>query len=297
MNGGIGPRDLAPGFTTRFAPAPTGYLHLGHVASALFVWGLARLHRGRVLLRIEDHDRTRSRAEFERALLEDLAWLGFAPAEPPVRQSERTALYEAALARLEAAGLVYVCDCTRTAIRDVAPVDSGEEPRYPGTCRARGLAANASRQRRVRLGPETVTFDDLRLGPTTQRPHEQCGDVLLRDRSGQWTYQFAVTVDDLEQAVDVVIRGEDLLSSTGRQIQLARLLGRTSPPTFYHHPLLFDAEGRKLAKSRADTGVRELRDEGVSAAGVRGRAAVASGLLESPRDLEIEELVALLGSS
>jgi glutamyl-tRNA synthetase/glutamyl-Q tRNA(Asp) synthetase len=286
---------LEPGFTTRFAPAPTGYLHLGHVASALWVWGLARLRSGRVLLRIEDHDRTRWRPEYERTLLDDLEWLGFTPDAPPVRQSERTPLYVSALARLEAEGLVYVCDCTRAKVREISPAKSGEESRYPGTCRVRALRADASPQRRVRLDPLDVSFVDARLGPRTQRPSEQCGDVLVRDRSSQWTYQFAVVVDDLDQGIDLVIRGEDILSSTGRQIQLARLLGRAAP-RYLHHPLVLDPQGRKLSKSRRDTGVRELRAAGASPASVRGRAAAAVGLLERGRDLELDAVPGLLAS-
>lgn len=286
---GTGMNGSAARPTTRFAPAPTGYLHLGHVANALFVWGVARRRGGRVLLRIEDHDRTRCRPEFERALLEDLEWLGFEADAPPTRQSERGAIYEAALERLDSAGLVYACDCTRAAVHDAAPAAPGEESRYPGTCRGRALPA-AAPMRRIRLDPEDVAFDDLRLGPQLQRPAAQCGDLLARDRERQWTYQFAVTVDDLEQGVDLVIRGEDLLGSTGRQIQLARLLGRTAPPRFLHHALIRKPDGAKLSKSNRDAGVRELRAAGATAAAVRGRAALAAGLLLVPRDLPIEEL-------
>ena len=125
-----------PGFTTRFAPAPTGFLHLGHVASALAVWGVARAFGGRVLLRIEDHDRTRSRPEFERAILEDLEWLGFAPAEPPIRQSDREARYRQVLGDLESMSLVYACRCSRKSIEATSGSFPGEL-RYPGTCRDR----------------------------------------------------------------------------------------------------------------------------------------------------------------
>jgi glutamyl/glutaminyl-tRNA synthetase len=217
-------------------------------------------------------------------MLEDLAWLGFAADEPPVRQSERGAIYEAALERLRRKGLVYACDCTRAAIAQATaglkartttarsepevvqafrPADA--ELRYPGTCRDRRLAEGPGVGLRVRLEPSVERFTDLRLGAQEQRPSEQSGDLLARDRDGNWTYQFAATVDDDVQGVTLVIRGVDLLASTGRQIQLARLLGRDEPPTFLHHPLIMKSPGQKLSKSDGDTGIRELRARGWTA--------------------------------
>ena len=212
---------------TRFAPAPTGFLHLGHVVNAIYVWGMARAKGGRVLLRIENHDRQRSRPEYEQAILEDLDWLGFVADEPPVRQSERGNVYDAALERLRTAGLIYACECSRTGI--AAASQAGQELRYPGTCRDKNLPEQPGLGVRVRMEPSVERFDDVRHGPQQQRPFEQCGDLLVRDRDGNWTYQFAVTVDDDVQGITLVIRGDDLLSSTGRQIQLARLLGRSTP--------------------------------------------------------------------
>ena len=246
---------------TRFAPAPTGYLHLGHVLNAIHVWETARASGpgGRVLLRIEDHDRTRSRPEFEAALLEDLAWLGYEPDGGVTRQSERSSLYEQALEGLHARGLTYACDCSR------ADIGAGA---YPGTCRDKKLPDAVGFGVRVRLDSTVERFEDRRLGSQEQRPSEQCGDVLVRDRDGNWTYQFAVVVDDWLQGVNLVIRGEDLLDSTGRQIQLARLVGRPQPPAFFHHALLMKTAAQKLSKSDGDTGVRDLRARGWSAAAV-----------------------------
>lgn len=288
-----GPAGLDAGFTTRFAPAPTGRLHLGHAANAVWVWGLARAFGGRVLLRIEDHDRVRSRPEFERGIFDDLDWLGLEPDLPPVRQSDREALHRGALERLVADGRVYVCACTRREIAAAAPAAAGEEARYPGTCRGRGLDAGASPMRRVRLERAEVRFDDLRLGPLVQVPADQCGDLLARDRDGHWTYQFAVVVDDLEQGVDLVIRGEDLLASTGRQIQLARMLGRERPPRFLHHPLILRPDGAKLSKSSRDTGLADLRAAGWTPGRVLGAAAHATGLLDAPRPLAVTALADL----
>jgi glutamyl-tRNA synthetase/glutamyl-Q tRNA(Asp) synthetase len=274
---------------SRFAPAPTGFLHLGHVLNAIYVWGLARSRGGRVLLRIEDHDRQRSRPEFEQAILEDLDWLGFTPDEPSTdgfragpcrgRQSDRHAIYETALSRLRDMGLVYACECSRKDMNAAGETATGDELRYPGTCASKNLPERLGLGLRVRLEPSIERFTDLRHGPQEQSPAEQCGDLLLRDREGNWTYQFAVTVDDFEQGVTLVIRGDDLLPSTGRQIQLARLLGRDTTPQFLHHPLIMKTTAQKLSKSDGDTGVRDLRAKGWTADAVIGEAAYLGGLL------------------
>ena len=278
---------------SRFAPAPTGFLHLGHVVNAIFVWGAAR----RVLLRIEDHDRQRSRPEFEAAILTDLDWLGFAWDGPVVRQSERGDIYSHALDRLRRLGFVYACMCSRSAITAhagaaPAPLD---ELRYPGTCRDRRLIEQPGLGIRVRLEPSVERFVDLRHGLQEQRPHEQCGDLLVRDRESNWTYQFAATVDDFEQGITLVVRGDDLLASTGRQIQLARLLGRREPPVFLHHVLIMKGSGQKLSKSDSDTGVRDLRARGWTAPRVIGHAAFLAGLITEARDLRAEEVSSIMG--
>ena len=224
----------------------------------IYVWETARASapEATVLLRIEDHDRARSRPEFEAALLEDLAWLGFVADGQLTRQSERDGVYEHALDDLRRRELIYACECSRTEIGG---------GRYPGTCRSKNLPHEPGLGLRVRLDSMFERFDDIRLGPQEQQPSEQCGDVLVRDRQGSWTYQFAAVVDDWLQGVNLVIRGEDLLESTGRQIQLARLLGREQPPAFFHHELLMKTPTQKLSKSDGDTGVRDLRAKGWSA--------------------------------
>ena len=272
---------------TRFAPSPTGYLHLGHVVNAIYVWGIARAMGGRVLLRIEDHDRIRCRQVYETALLEDLAWLGFEPDEglqPLVRQSDRTDGYEHALNNLRATDCVYACDCSRKRIA---------AERYDGRCRDRGLTEIPETGLRVRIDPGAERFDDLLLGPIGQIPADQCGDLLLRDRDGNWTYQFAVTVDDMCQGITHVIRGDDLVSSTGRQLRLARMLGRTEPPVFYHHPLVLKANGTKLSKSAADSGVRDMRFAGMRPEDVIGRAAAAVGLTGTVQSIAARDVPAL----
>jgi glutamyl-Q tRNA(Asp) synthetase len=251
---------------TRFAPAPTGWLHLGHVLNAEYVWGElgppSLEERRRVILRIEDHDRERCRPEFEAGILEDLAWLGYQPDSPLVRQSDRHAIYSHAAQRLIDRGLVYACDCTRKMV----------DSKYSGRCRERALVLTDAIGWRVRIDPGVETFDDLLLGPQAQDPSQQCGDVLIRDRLGNWTYQFAASVDDHDQGIDLVIRGEDLLASTGRQIRIARLLGRQTPATFLHHPLLMKSPGQKLSKSDGDTGIRALRARGWTPDAVKSAA-------------------------
>ena len=260
---------------TRFAPAPTGFLHLGHVVNALYVWSAARDRDGRVLLRIEDHDHQRSRPEFEAAILEDLVWLGFAHDGPVVRQSERGDLYRKALQPLIDRELVFGCTCSR------ADLTTGPEHEllYPGTCRQKDIPLTDDVGWRVRMDPGTERFFDELLGPQEQDPSCQCGDVLVRDRHGNWTYQFAVTADDHLQRITDVIRGVDLLASTGRQIRLARLVGRPTPPRFWHHPLVMKSPSQKLSKSDGDTGVRDLRAQGWSAEAVLAKARELSGSL------------------
>ncbi len=308
----VGP-DEAPVRTrwrTRFAPAPTGYLHLGHVANAIFVWGLARAFGGAVVLRLEDHDRSRCRPAFEDALLDDLDWLGFeadiaptsfyrltsegARAAPhPYRQSDNDARYEAALAVLEQQRLIYPCTCTRRDIASLVPRTTGEEARYPGTCRDAPGDPASTLARRMLLDDTVESFVDLRLGAMTQQPSAQCGDLLVRDRSGGWTYQFAVAVDDAAHGIDVIIRGEDLLSSTGRQRQLSRRLGGVRLPLVLHHPLLVHASGEKLSKANGDTAVRERRRAGATAAALIGEAAHLAGLTTSRAPMDARDVASL----
>ena len=258
---------------TRFAPAPTGWLHLGHVLKALYVWSAAReRHNGCVLLRIEDHDRERSRREYELGILDDLDWLGFHPDVYPTdcfragrcegRQSDREHVYRDAVEILRGQGLLFACDCSRADLVTEATPPGPMERRYTGRCRTRGLPLEDGYGWRVRMDPGVETFDDELLGRQEQDPSAQCGDMLIRDRRGNWTYQFAVTVDDWRQAIDLVVRGIDLVGSTGRQLRLARLLGRERPPLFRHHPLIMKSPHQKLSKSDRDTGVRDLRASG-----------------------------------
>ncbi|MBX9928094.1 MAG: hypothetical protein K2X99_04200, partial [Gemmatimonadaceae bacterium] len=243
-------------------------------------------------------DRSRARTEHEQGILDDLDWLGLVPddgttssyraARPhPLRQSDNDERYAHALSALDAERLVYACRCSRRALE---PTQDANELRYPGHCRLAAVPRDETLARRVILDDRREVFDDLRLGPQEQQPAAQCGDVLVRDRVGQWTYQFAVTVDDALQQIDIVIRGEDLLASTGRQLALARLLGRSAPPRFLHHPLIRHPDGAKLSKSRGDRGIGELRAAGVAPAQVLGTAMQLAGLQHDPHPVTAASL-------
>jgi glutamyl-Q tRNA(Asp) synthetase len=299
------PGRLPQAPTTRFAPAPTGYLHLGHVVNAICTWGLARVAGGSVVLRIEDHDRQRCRPEYEAALLEDLEWLGFVADRPSLaelrsgpsayRQSDDGVAYEAAVERLRAAGLVYPCDCTRSTFAAWA-AERGHRwsgSGCPGGCADRGLAEGADLALRVRLGAGSERFDDLRLG-SRQDPAAADGDLVVRDRHGNWTYHLCVVVDDDRHGVDLVVRGEDLLEATPRQLRLGRLLGRATPPAYLHHPLIRKASGAKLSKADGDTGVRELRAAGWTSERVVGEAAAAVGLVRPGMSLQASDAAGLV---
>lgn len=271
--------------------------------NAVYVWGLAGALEGQVVLRLEDHDRGRFRGEYEAAILDDLEWLGLVPdlggiaafrAGPsPYRQSDGVARYEAALDLLRRRGLTYGCECSRASRAPDDVADDGDERRYPGTCRGLGLHEAPGRRVRVRMDPGSERFIELGNGTQAQDPADQCGDIVARDVAGAWTYQFAVTVDDVAQEITLVIRGLDLLASTGRQIRLARLLGRTVPPVFLHHPLVTDAAGRKLSKRDLAKSIGDHRAAGRTPESLLGEAAFLGGLVPEKRPIAAAELSAL----
>lgn len=259
----------------RFAPSPSGRMHLGNLFCALLSWLSVKSRGGEWILRIEDLDTARCRPDYARQVEEDLRWLGLAWDEggsaggpdAPYFQSERTALYEAALARLRGMGLVYPCFCTRAQLHAAsAPHREDGLTVYPGTCRgltpediARREAAGRKGALRLRVPEETVTFTDGHLGEVTEYLPTDCGDFLLRRSDGLFAYQLAVVVDDAAMGVTEVVRGADLLSSTPRQLLLYELLG-WEVPEFYHFPLLLSPDGRRLSKRDGDLGLGALRE-------------------------------------
>jgi glutamyl-Q tRNA(Asp) synthetase len=258
---------------TRFAPSPTGYLHLGHAYAAIFAHDAARDAGGRFLLRIEDIDTGRCRPQFDAAIVEDLAWLGLRGEEPVRRQSEHMDDYRAALATLDAAALIYPCFCTRAEIAQATTAPQGPDgPVYPGTCRAidpavraRRIAAGAPYALRLdmmhassRVG--ALTWHDRARGAVEAAP-ERFGDVVLARKDTPTSYHLAVTLDDALQGVTLVTRGEDLAPVTDIHRLLQALLD-LDVPEYHHHRLLTDAAGRRLAKRDLAATLRELRAAG-----------------------------------
>jgi glutamyl-Q tRNA(Asp) synthetase len=291
------PSRIAPRPVFRFAPSPNGYLHLGHALSALINGDAARACGGRILLRIEDIDPARCRLEFEAAILEDLEWLGLSWERPVRRQSEHLELYRAHLDELGRQGLVYPCFCSRAKIgRTVAALEkaSGKKwPRdpdgaviYPGTCRelepgkaARRIAAGEPHAWRLRVAQASVTAGSLSWrehdAPEPSSPWRAVkidplawGDLVLARRDAPSSYHLAVVADDAAQGVTQVVRGEDLRAATSVHRLLQGLLGLAAP-SYHHHRLVLDKDGRKLSKSIASTSLRELRASGKTPLDIR----------------------------
>lgn len=303
----------------RFAPSPTGYLHEGHLLSALYVWAAARKWALSVHLRIEDHDRSRARAEYIDSIYDDLEWFGFKWDSQSI-QSSREEIYRHALDNLLKQGLVYPCYCSRKQLEAENPKSDTGEIVYQGKCRGKAciqidtLVPSALRcdelpntlfpsalqcdeqphNLRIIIPDEMVHWHDLRLGDFDENPKKQCGDFPIRDRDGQWTYQFAVCVDDLDEGITHVVRGEDIRSSTARQIALMRLLGRPTPPLYLHHPLIKDPSGKKLSKRERAHSLREDRDAGLCAEFLLGRVCHKAGLLQEPSPTSLETAISIV---
>ena len=256
----------------RFAPSPSGRMHLGNVSCALLAWLSVRAQKGTMVLRMEDLDPDRCRPEYAALLLEDLQWLGLdwdegplaGGPDEPYAQSACTPLYEDALSRLSAKGLLYPCWCTR-AQRLAAAAPHGPE-RRSGSCPCRCLTEEERQEKRKERPPawrvavpdETVTFRDGLQGQVSQNLRRDCGDFLLRRSDGVCAYQLAVTVDDGRMGITEVVRGRDLLDSTPRQIFLLRELGYATP-RYIHTPLLLSGDGRRLSKRDKDLDLGALR--------------------------------------
>lgn len=291
-------RDLPP--TGRLAPSPTGLLHLGNAWSFLLAWLGVRAHpsgAGRIILRQEDIDPARSRREWMDGIEHDLAWLGLDWDGPVFHQSERGEHYEAALSRLDAQGLVYPCYCTRKELRELAGAPHGAHDglgdagaAYPGTCRHLSPEEREERESQGRraslrlLCPDGESgregFTDLVLGPCSFTLADCGGDFALRRSDGVWSYQLAVVTDDIAMGVTQIVRGEDILLSTPRQLLLWKLLGGTAP-AFAHIPLLHDSEGERLAKRHKSLSLAQLREAGKSPEAVVGWLAALAGLSEA----------------
>lgn len=279
----------------RFAPSPTGRMHLGNVFSALLAWLSVRSAGGRMLLRIEDLDPQRSRPEYADALRDDLTWLGLDWDEQTPNQSQREPAYRAAFARLDGLGLVYPCYCTRSELHDAsAPHASDGTPVYSGACRSLTPEQRAAKSRRpawrLAVPDETICFCDLLQGPVSENLRRQCGDFIIRRSDGVYAYQLAVVVDDGGSGVTQVVRGADLLGSTARQLYLYRLL-ELPAPTFCHVPLLVATDGRRLSKRDGDLDLGRLR-QSLTPQALLGVLACAAGLQPEPEPQSAQALAA-----
>jgi glutamyl-tRNA synthetase len=282
--------------TGRFAPSPTGTLHLGNLRTALLAWLYARAQGATFLVRIEDLDTGRVRAHFEREQLADLAAIGIDWDGEPVRQSEQLELYADALAQMDADGILYPCWCTRAEIREASTAPHGPLPEghYPGTCRRLTAAQRAEREAsgrppalRVDAGATEIVFTDRLHG-------DQRGvvdDFVVRRNDGAFAYNLAVVVDDGAQGVGEVVRGDDLLDSTPRQLWLADRLG-LSRPAFAHVPLVLGPDGARLAKRHGAVTLADRLEQGETPAAVRARLAASVGLADADERPTPDELVA-----
>lgn len=281
----------------RFAPSPTGRMHLGNVYSALLSWLSAKSQGGAWVLRIEDIDPQRSRQEYADQLMEDLCWLGLTWDEGPYYQSQRGAIYEEYLAKLQALGLTYPCYCTRADIMATqAPHESDGRVVYKGTCRPKSLIdkresliGNRAPATRLIVPNKEISFVDLHYGPQSINLATHCGDFILRRSDGAWAYQLAVVIDDALMGVTEVVRGRDLLLSVPQQIYLHRLLGFT-PPSFCHLPLLCNQEGQRLCKRDKSLDLGELRKDHTPHQLI-GLLAYYAGIIEKPEPASPQDLI------
>lgn len=267
---------------TRVAPSMTGYLHLGHLYHLLWVYAYAERMGVPVFLRIEDHDLSRARPAYEKAFFADLASFGMVWQGDMLRQQDDLTFYDQQLAILEEAGLVYGCRCSRKDLANLQSVGKSGGV-YSGRCSDKKLPLEGHTVR-FRVTTDRIKFKDGRLGWQEQVPAQQSGDFPVRDRMGQYTYQFCCVCDDIRQEIRHVVRGEDLLSSTGRQLQLFEAFGEP-PPTYLHHPLLCDEAGNKLSKRQHTTSLRSQLVKGISpeqllaeAVGLQSPISLASAL-------------------
>lgn len=291
--------------TGRFAPTPSGGLHLGNLFCSLLAWLSAKAAGGEIILRIEDLDRERSRREFTEQAERDLKFLGLnwdvggTAGGKKYFQSSRTEYYRELLGKLESMGLVYPCFCTRAELHAVnAPHASDGETIYSGKCRsltkaeADELALKRKPALRLRVPDESIGFTDGHYGEVYQNLKAECGDFILRRSDGAFAYQLAVVADDAAMGVTEVVRGRDLLTSTPRQLYLYRLLG-FKPPKFAHTPLLLASDGRRLSKRDRDISLAALVEKGFTAEDVIGRLAYMAGLTDRAEPATAKELIPL----
>lgn len=292
---------------SRYAPSPTGPLHLGNVRTALLAWLQARLAGGRFILRMEDLDLPRVRPDSDRQIMDDLQWLGLDwDAGPGVDngvgeyyQSKRTHLYQDALNSLYEHDRIYPCYCSRKDIREAASAPHGRMPIYPGICQGKYPQVTPGNEMpidgrlpawRFRVCDQTIVFYDVLKGRVDQSLAAEVGDFVLRRSDGLFAYQLAVVVDDMDMEITDVLRGEDLLDSTCRQIALIKALGGT-PPEFWHVELMKNEQGYRMAKRDGSNSLRQFREQGVNASELIGQLAFGCGLVDRQLPLDATSLL------
>lgn len=282
----------------RFAPSPTGYMHLGNAWTALLAWLEVRHLGGTMVLRVEDLDPDRSRPEYIQSLLEDLKWLGLDWDEgpdiggsyAPYTQDERRFLYKAAIEELAGKGLLYPCYCTRAELAASAPHAGEGERVYQGTCRHKDIVKDRKSSLRVMVQPGEIPFTDGVYALQQQDVLKSVGDFVVRRSDGVHAYQLAVVVDDGAMNITHVLRGDDLLDSTARQLYLYKALGLKAPE-FSHVPLLVGEDGHRLSKRHGDLTIRSLREKGVRAPIIIGYLAWQAGFTSSWQEITAKEVI------
>ncbi|MBQ9470532.1 MAG: tRNA glutamyl-Q(34) synthetase GluQRS [Bacteroidales bacterium] len=276
----------------RFAPSPTGRMHLGNVFSALLSWLSAKSKGGKWLLRIEDIDPQRSRQQYANLLMDDLQWLGLQWDGEPVYQSQRSHIYEEHFERLRAQGLTYPCYCSRAdLLATQAPHGNDARTVYSGTCRSLPSQPDRPAATRLMAPNQTIAFTDGHYGQHSVSLAQQVGDFIIRRKDGAWAYQLAVVVDDALMGITEVVRGRDLLLSSPQQMYVAQLLGYT-PPQFIHLPLLLNTDGQRLSKRDRSLDMATLRQRH-TASDIMGHLAHLAGLQPSPTPITAHELIPL----
>ena len=280
----------------RFAPTPSGRMHLGNVFSALMAWASVRSQNGSLILRIEDLDIRAHNPQYTSLLLDDLQWLGLTWDKGPYYQSKRTELYQEALLDLKHQGLLYPCFCSRADLHAAqAPHASDGTYVYAGTCRnlsqseREELSTHKIPATRMQVPNAIYTFEDRVYGPTSQNLAESCGDFIIQRADGVFAYQLAVVVDDADMGITEVVRGSDLLSSTPRQLYLQDMLG-LSHPIYAHLPLLVAPDGRRLSKRNHDLDLGVLRSQGKTPEEILGFLAYCIGLAEKEEPLSAVQI-------
>ena len=287
--------------TIRFAPSPTGFLHEGHLLSALYVWAAAKKWDLKIHLRIEDHDQGRARKEYIDSIYEDLEWLGFKYDSQSV-QSNHFDLFQKVLNKLSEKGLVYPCTCSRKQLLAENPISETGEVIYQGKCLDE-FKNDQPHSLRIVIPDKVINWHDEHLGDFRENPKKQCGDFPIRDRDGFWTYQFAVCIDDLVQGITHIVRGEDIRNSTARQIALSGIISEVCTgdaslqiptykrPLYLHHPLIVDPNGKKLSKREHAHSLRQEKEAGISAEQLLGRVLYKAKITPTPSPLPLEAAI------